>query len=197
MFNLIISSVLVTISGSRSSLLVIVFISFISVVVVLLEKENRLIKKIIIWILTTILLVTIFFSTNYLSTRNSLFRSMPSLEALYTALLEERDSSQIFNSEIKVTDPFTVQNQDVNIEYIESEKEISNNIRSELWNASIEQIKKSPITGTGIISFPVRYGNIVTNQGSHNFILEIWLIFWSSRSFNLFLNDVYPNNQNN
>ena len=53
----------------------------------------------------------------------------------------------------------------------------SNGMRQALWKSSMEEIKKSPLIGTGTVYFDCQFGEIVLQEGSHNFILEMWLVF--------------------
>ena len=73
------------------------------------------------------------------------------------------------------------------INQTQQERDTSDASRSDLWKASIDSIKRSPIIGEGTIYFPISTSYGVDAQAAHNFILEhinafggVGFILWSA-----------------
>jgi hypothetical protein len=158
--NIIAAVLLISISGSRSAVLLI-FIIFITILIFsILVFRNRFLNiQVVLIFFFIFLFISLFYATDFLNTRESIQRPLYAIT----------QSGNKDEPDILVQIP---KNDNIVIEL-----ENSNTSRSDLWKYSVEEIKKSPIVGTGVVHFNCKYGNVVLKQGSHNILLEIWLVF--------------------
>ena len=119
----------------------------------------------------------ILYSSNFLCAKDSLnrvfFAYQQKLGSSVNAETNQGTTSEAPLSMEDITNSENVvDNQQDHIDIVESDS-----MRGQLWAASIEEIKRSPLLGTGVSYFDCKYGDIILEQSSHNFVLEIWLVF--------------------
>jgi len=160
--NIITNMTFVSISGSRSGMMITWIIFAVSVLLsIFINGKKSLISSITIFLMIGGL-VTTFYVTGLFNATNSIGRLR-----LEDTTAEYREESDIPTP----TEPIFIDPYDSNV------VEQSNTIRSSLWERSMSEIREAMIVGTGIVSFYVTYGEATFLQGSHNIIMEIWLIF--------------------
>lgn len=160
--NIMITVIFVTLSGSRSAAYVIWVIFFMSVIALITLRHRTAWFQCMVMILIIPATIAVLYQINILGARSALDRSF------FFHISETNVVRQEVNLPIQQ-----------NLELTEVSRGImeSDNMRKELWQNAIKEIKKEPVIGTGITYFDNHFGSIVLQQSAHNVILEIWLVF--------------------
>ena len=176
LFNIISLTTLVSISGARSAVLVLWGEYLVCSICLFLKKRHSW-KYQLLMLVSILAGLGILYSSNFLCAKDSLnrvfFAYQQKLGSSVNAETNQGTTSEAPLSMEDITNSENVvDNQQDHIDIVESDS-----MRGQLWAASIEEIKRSPLLGTGVSYFDCKYGDIILEQSSHNFVLEIWLVF--------------------
>lgn len=163
--SLVSGSTIILISGSRSAALLLIPVFVLSVVVCCGKRKNSW-KACGTIFLSVIVCVTLLVATDLYSARSSVERVME--------WSEFKEDAEVPNNPGKTSGGMIPP---VSQSEMAALIQISDGMREMLWKASAEEIRKSPIIGTGVVYFNCQYGELVLQQGSHNLLLETWLVF--------------------
>lgn len=169
--NLFFILIFIPASGSRSGIIML-FVTFLLSMIINYRRNTRfLIKCTILYILVAII-IFVLYSYNMMDFKTAAMRQM-----LIFSDEPDEQAQVVTKDEEEAINDFIDNEKREHQKFVKSGITSSDNVRSILWDKSIEELRKSPILGTGIMLFEMQYGDTKLFQGSHNIILETSLAF--------------------
>lgn len=169
--NLLLILILIISSGSRSGTIMLV-VTYIVCMVINFERKSRFILKcIMLYVLAAIIIVTLY-SYNLIDFKTAVMRQklafldVPNEQTQVLGKLEDKAVNAESDNEKQQYKKF--------VQYSITS---SDEVRTILWDKSIQELKKDPLWGTGTMLFEIHYIDSNLLQGSHNIILETSLAF--------------------
>lgn len=169
-FNMFYSLFAVLLSGSRAGVLVGVSSFLLLAIYYIRNKKFR--KSIFITILLTAVVISYFVSTNIYGSRFYLARGF-NYSTIGTSISESKNFAVDDNigESTLIQDAIKKANQNGDAEAVQVLNDMG---RIFMWKSAVNEIKKSPLIGTGLIGI---YKTAEGSQTAHNFLLEYWLAF--------------------
>jgi O-antigen ligase len=176
-FNLVYSLIIIIISGSRSGVLI-GGLSFVASIILGIRRSKKVIMTYTISLILSILISLIMVTTNWYSAGDMFFRAttLNTLTKTVSSLNMDITIEEASNKIVNISKQIESNNTDNNSDGQEQILIYNDLSRILLWKNALSEIKKSPIMGTGVISFKVS-DDYYPSQSAHNFILEYALTF--------------------
>lgn len=181
-FNMEHSFFIILFSGSRAGVLV--GVASIFVLFILHMRNNRFVKSFVITVFMMIIIMVLSLTTNFCWSRDMFFRGT-NLGTVSESIMVSMGKTDLDAQRLSnvMQDASKVQNEQQLDSMIQSASESGNTQdvlalndvgRIMMWKNAMEEIKKSPLVGTGVIGV---YRSLNGNQLPHNVILEYWLTY--------------------